>query len=142
MYNKEFVCVYSYYDPVLIKYCPTQLDADFTKKYTNNYKTDEISQCLYQANFLESFGLSEYNEKIVNHEMEYLYDIFLKNDRLKECMKIIANKYISEDLYFGFMILFSYDYFFLTHACICEYLKTNDMPSLPKLEEYIATILK
>ena len=27
----------------------------------------------------------------------------------------------------GFVILFSYDYFFLTHKCICEYLTTENI---------------
>ena len=50
----------------------------------------------------------------------------------------MANKYISEDAYVGFMFLFSYDYFFLTHICICECLKTGEIQSLAKLEKYIA----
>ena len=140
MYNKDFVCVYPYYDPVLIKYCPTQLEPDFMKEYVNAYSTDDLSDCLYKANFLESFCVSEDHEETVNRELETLYKLFLMNERFKECMKKMANLYISEDLYTGFMLLFSYDYFFLTHICICEYLKTNEIPSLSKLEEYIDKI--
>uniref|UniRef100_A0A6C0LCW7 Uncharacterized protein n=1 Tax=viral metagenome TaxID=1070528 RepID=A0A6C0LCW7_9ZZZZ len=142
MYNTDFVCSYPYYDPVLIKYCSTQLEPDFLKEYVDAYSADDLSDCLYKANFLESFCLSEYHDENVNRELNILYKLFLTNDRFTECMKKMANKYISEDLYTGFMLLFSYDYFFITHGCVCEYLKTGEIPSLSKLEEYIDAVLK
>lgn len=137
MYNVENLCIYPYYDEELLPYCTTQFDADFMKKYIYDVSTDEIRNSLYQANFLESFNLNEFNEEIVNDELNRLYNLLLNDDRFKECMKILANSCMSEDLYVGLMILFSYDYFFLTHTCICEYLQNNNMPSLKKLEEYI-----
>lgn len=137
MYNVENLCIYPYYDEELLPYCTTQFDQDFMKKYVYDFSNDEIRNSLYQANFLESFNLNEFNEEIVNNELNRLYNLLINHDRFKECMKILANTCMSEDLYVGLMILFSYDYFFLTHTCICEYLQQNDIPSLQKLEEYI-----
>ena len=137
MYNVEVVCLYPYYDSELLPYCPTQFAPDFIKEYIELYTTEELSNCLYKANFLESFHLTDFNEEMINKEVKILYNKLIDNVRLKKCMKILANKYMSEDLFIGFMILFSYEYFFLTHTCICEFLKSEEIHSLTKLEEYI-----
>ena len=138
MYNVEVVCVYPYFDPNLLPYCPTQFAPDFIKEYIESYTTEELSNCLYKANFLESFQLTDFDEENINKEVKVLYNQLIKIDRFKECMKILANKYMSEDLFIGFMILFSYEYFFLTHTCICEFLKSEELQSLTNLEEYIS----
>ena len=142
MYNVEIVCVYPYYDDELLPHCPMQLEPDFMKEYVDSLKTEELSNCLYKANFLESFNLNDYNEEIINREIKWLYILLVRHDRFKECMRRVCAKYLFEDLNMGFMILFSYEYFFLTHACVCEYLKTNEMPTLDKLEEYITFTTK
>lgn len=138
MYNVDFVCVYPYYDSELLSYCPTKLEKEFMVEYVEAFTEEELSNCLYKANFLESFNISEYDEETIGKKLDLLYKILIKNDRFTKCMLTMANKYMSEDLSIGLTVLLSYDYFFLTHACICEYLKTNEMPTLEKLEEYIA----
>ena len=42
-----------------------------------------------------------------------------------ECMKTTASFMLSDDLELGLMILYSYDYFFLTHKCVCDFLETE-----------------
>lgn len=138
MYNIDFLCIYPYYDPELLPYCQTKLDKDFMVEYVEAFSQDELSNCLYKANFLECFNITEYDEETIGKELDLLYKILAENNRFKKCMEIMANKYVSEDLSTGLAVLFSYDYFFLTHACICEYLKTNEIPTLEKLEKYIA----
>jgi amino acid permease len=39
----------------------------------------------------------------------------------------LAGKYMATNEEFGLMLLFSYDYMYLTHICICEYLETGDV---------------
>jgi hypothetical protein len=106
-------------------------------EYVEAFTEEELSNCLYKANFLETFNMTEYDEDMVGKELDVLYKILVENTQFKNCMKIMANKYMSHDLTIGLSFLFSYDYFFLTHECICEYLKTNEMPTLEKLEKYI-----
>ena len=138
MYNIEVVCSYPYYDNELLPFCPIEITKDFVKENVEEFTTEEeISNSLYQANLLESFNLTEFNETIINREIEKLYSVFKGHERFKKCMKRVANSYMSEDHSIGLMLLFSYDYFFLTHICICEYFKTNAMPTLDKLEEYV-----
>jgi hypothetical protein len=137
MYNIEIVCSYAYYDKDLLPFCSIELDKEVLKENVEEFSEEEISNALYQANLLESFNLTDFDEVAINKEIDKLYLVFKAHDRFKKCMKKVANSYISEDLSVGLMLLFSYDYFFLTHECICEYLKTKEMPTLDKLEEYI-----
>jgi hypothetical protein len=37
-----------------------------------------------------------------------------------ECMKKLANRFVTEELEFGMMLLFSYDTFYIMHLCICD----------------------
>ena len=39
----------------------------------------------------------------------------------------LASYFMSEEEELGLMILFSYDYMYLTHICISEYLETNQV---------------
>jgi hypothetical protein len=137
MYNVELICSYAYYDKELLPFCSTHIDKDVLKENVEEFSEEEISNALYQVNLLESFSLIEFDEVAINKEIEKLYSVFKCHERFKNCMKKVANSYLSEDLSIGLMLLFSYDYFFLTHVCICEYIKTNEMQTLDKLEEYI-----
>jgi len=114
-----------------------QLEPEFMKKYVDSYNTEELSDCLYKANFLESFHLREFNEEVINREIYWLYQLLVDQPQFKECMRKMANSYMSKDLMVGFMLLFSYDFFFLMHLCVCECLKQEDLVTLPKLEAYI-----
>lgn len=138
MYNVKVVCSYSYYDNELLPFCPIEITKDVIKENVDEFmREEEISHALYQANLLECFNLTEFSESIINKEIEKLYSIFKAHERFKKCMKKVANFYMSEDCSIGLMLLFSYDYLFLTHVCICEYLETKEMQTLNKLEEYI-----
>jgi hypothetical protein len=139
MYNIDFICTYGYYDEEISKYCCPILDESILEK---NDDSDEISNCMYQANFLQSFGLFHYDDEAINKETNRLYKLLIENSEFKECMKKAANKYMSEDLYVGFMFLFSYEYFFLTHECICEFFKTKETIMLKKLQNYIDSKIK
>jgi len=138
MYNIEIIPSYAYYDKELIPFCPLQINTKTIKENIEEFTSEEeISNSLYKSNLLESFNLTEFDEIIINNEIDKLFSVLKNNDRFKKCMKKVANTYMSEDLCTGLMLLFSYDYFFLTHSCICEYFKTKEMPTMDKLEKYI-----
>jgi hypothetical protein len=40
-------------------------------------------------------------------------------------MVLSASKLLSDDEEFGLCILYSYDFMYLTHDCVSDYLKTN-----------------
>jgi hypothetical protein len=69
--------------------------------------------------------MDDYNEKEMDRAIQELYEKVRDNKELKECMLKSASHFMSIDENFGLMIMFSYDYMYLTHICISELLKTG-----------------
>jgi len=75
--------------------------------------------------------MSEFNESEMNRAIHELYEKIKDNKELKECMALCAAKILCEDLEIGLMIMFAYDYMYLTHACICESTFSKVEPNQP-----------
>ena len=90
---------------------------------------DDICDLIYQTDYLQLFGLVEFDYNVINAEMKKIYetDGVKTNVRLQECIKKAANMFLTEDLELGFMVLFSYDYLFVTHLCICDVLENGSI---------------
>jgi hypothetical protein len=41
-------------------------------------------------------------------------------------LKLAAN-FLSEDIEIGLMLLFSYDYMYMSHKCICEFINSGQI---------------
>ena len=114
MYNTKFECRYHKEDVFL---------------ETDNVNEDEkcfIRDVLYKEDVLHIFNL-EFNDDfdIFANAISKLYIMIQDCLPLKECMKQMAAKIISEDLHIGLCILYSYDYMYITHKCVSEYLDTG-----------------
>jgi hypothetical protein len=127
MYNSQFISTYSYYDPELRKnfHSEENINLDDVKNF------EELCDVIYQADLLRAFGFTVEDleaEIELNAElMHELYNQFNIHPTFAECIEKAKNKHVCEDLETGFVVLFSYDYFFLTHKCICEYLTTENI---------------
>ena len=128
MYNSKLICTYSYYDPTLRKH-----HSDITYDLDDVTGFEDIAEIIYQAELLRVFNidpidknLDESNEDI-KLEITILYNLISSQQKMIECMKKAASLMISDDLEFGFMILFSFDYFFLTHKCVSDFLETGEI---------------
>jgi hypothetical protein len=55
-----------------------------------------------------------------------LFGILKNNEKIIECMKKMARRFVSEDLEFGMMLLFSYDTFYVMHLCICDVVEKGE----------------
>lgn len=113
MYNTKFVC--TYHTPEVF------LDTD-------NITEDEkefIRNTIYRQELLYVLGMEEYNETKINTAMSEIYSKAKENDELKKCMNKLAGQFMRADDEFGLMLLFSYDYMYLTHICISELFETN-----------------
>ena len=120
------ICTYYYYDSDLKKKIPselTDLNFDFEQQ------PDDICDLIYQTDYLQIFGIMEFDYDTINREMKNIYETLCvkSNSRLQECMKKTASIFLSEDLELGFMALFSYDYLFATHLCICDFLENGSI---------------
>ena len=113
MYDTKFVC--TYHTPEVF------LDTD-------NVTEDEkefIRNTIYRQELLYILGIDEYNETQINTAMNEIYNKAKENDELKKCMNKLAGQFMKADEEFGLMLLFSYDYMYLTHICIRELFETG-----------------
>jgi len=119
MYNTKMICTYYYYDDELKQKIPGEL---MNMNLVFEQQPDDVCDLIYQTDYLQIFGLVEFDYNVINAEMKRIYELsgVKSNAKLQECMKKVANMFLSEDLELGFMVLFSYDYLFATHLCICD----------------------
>jgi len=113
MYNTKVKCTYNTSEVFLE-----------TDEISNDEK-EFIRDTLYRQELLDILGIQEYNEDEINCGIHELYEKIKSCIPLKECMEKMSGRFMSEDLELGLMILFAYDYMYLSHICISEYLDTG-----------------
>jgi hypothetical protein len=95
-------------------------------KCTYNNASDVDQEDQYRIEFLNAFNLEEFEDNQVNQEVSELFERVKKSPELTKCMtKSAAGFGTPEYLHVGLMGLFAFDYFYLAHPCICEFLETG-----------------
>jgi hypothetical protein len=121
MYNTNVVCTYHTPEVFTSEDNITDIEKEF------------IRDSIYRQELLDILGMSDFNEPEMNRAIHALYEKIESCKELKECMAACAGRFLSEDLELGLMIMFAYDYMYLTHLCICDYL-LPPFPPLGKVE--------
>ncbi len=110
------------------KYVTSYMDSDvfLETDEVNASEKEFILNCIYRQDLLNIFSLDDFVESEINQKIAKLLKLLKQHNELHECM-LIASKTVgdTEDEMTGLMVLFSFDYLYLTHPCICEYLLTN-----------------
>ena len=117
MYNTKVVCKYNNYIFENLRELEHMTETD--KEY--------FQDSLYREEFLNIFGLYEYDETKIDEALNELYEKIKECKELKECMLKLASNIMSLDEEIGLLFLFSYDYMYLSHICICEFLETGQI---------------
>jgi len=95
-------------------------------KCTYNNASDLDQEDQYRMEFLNAFNLEEFEDGQINQEVSDLFERVKKSPELTKCMtKSAAGFGNSEFLQVGLMGLFAFDYFYLAHPCICDFLETG-----------------
>lgn len=131
MYDTKFECRY-HRDDVFLE----------TDK-VNNYEKTFIRDILYKEDLLNIFLIDYYDDDfdLFSSVISDLYNKIRDCLPLEECMKKMAAKIMSEDLHVGLCILYSYDYMYITHKCVSEYLDTGTIsPENIKLLQEISIV--
>ena len=81
-----------------------------------------ISQ--YESIDTETLDELSYDEESILKEIGALYETTENNELFKELYDLTAAKMFSQDRTIGHCILFSYDYLYLFHACLCVFLNS------------------
>ena len=106
---------------------------------TDNITDDEksfIRNIIYRQELLNVLDIDyenndEDNEEKISEAIKDLYNRVKDSTCLRKCMvKVIqkhmnVGKYMTSDEELGMMLLFSYDYMYLTHICISEFIETD-----------------
>jgi hypothetical protein len=114
MYNIEYECRY-HKDNIFLE----------TDNVTDDEK-DYIRNILYREDLFNILDINDTDEiECLDGLICELYKKLINCNQLRECMSKAAATIISENQELGLCILFSYDFLYITHICICEYLETG-----------------
>lgn len=104
-----------------------QLDMICTYKMMTEDGEDEkgLKQMLYQLQLLQLFNIIEYNDTLINDNINSLYEEIKDLDFIKKILQ--ENPYNNQftDPELIFRTLFSYDYFDLFHKCLYYHSKNE-----------------
>jgi hypothetical protein len=115
MYNTKIFCTYN------------DLDVFLETDDINEKDKEFIRDTLYRQELLNILGITEFNDIEMEKGINNLYEKIKNYSPLKECMLKTASRFLSDDAELGLMILFAYDYMYLTHICISEYLEKGEV---------------
>lgn len=121
MYNTKFNCRYHKEDVILETDDVSEDEANFIRNY------------LYKEDLLLIFGLDfDDSEEGFNDGITELYEKIKDQNEFKQLMEKASSMLFSTDLTAGLCVLYSYDYMYLMHDCVCKYLETGhvDVKSL------------
>ena len=102
--------------------CDLQLDYICTYKMITEDDEDEkgLSDLMYKIQYLQLFGLTEYDETMINEKLTTVYKKLEKEPFLDELFEFHTYKgYMSKE--FMFRTMFSYEYFDLFHRLLYNY---------------------
>ena len=127
MYDTNIVCTYNQ-------------DEVFTESddVSENEK-DFIRDAIYRQELLNILSIEDYNEIEINKALDELYEKIKDCKELHECAVGAASRFLSNDPQLGLMLLFSFDFLYLTHKCVSEYLEKGSVSNdnIVRLKERI-----
>ena len=88
---------------------------------------ESIRTLLYQKDLLAVLNENEFDDDVINKKVRELFVFLKKNTDLLFCMKELSKKSMFSNQEIGLMMLFSFDYLYLSHLCISEYIKTGSV---------------
>lgn len=117
MYNTKYVCQYNSPDVFL--------DTDDINEETK----DQIRNVLYRNDLLYIFDIHDFDEKIIGQSINEIYEKVKINQPFYTLIQRVSNKIIGSQLKddIGLFFLYSFDYLYLTHICVSEFLETGEI---------------
>ena len=136
MYNTKVECTYNTPEVFLE-----------TDNITDDEKTF-VRNIIYRQELLNVLDIDnendyEDNEEKISEAIKELYSKLKDCEKMTKCMVKVTEKHMNVGKYMtggeelGMMLLFSYDYMYLTHICISEFIETGniDHDNISKLEK-------
>lgn len=140
MYNCDFSCTYKdienkYITEAIARSKDAESDDDLEDTY---FLCEEI----YRIEMLKCFFLEEFEEDTINAKMKKLFCVCSNYPPLMEIIDVAKKCVLMEDPEMAFMFLFSYDFLYLTHPCIKQFIleSTIDDKLLLQLKNGISSL--
>jgi hypothetical protein len=118
MYNTKVICTYNT-DEIF------QEDDNI-----NDDDKDFVRDAIYRQEFLNILGIEEFDDKLLDKSIHELYEKIKNCKDLRELMLKIAGRWLIEDEEIGLMMLYSFDFMYVTHKCVSEYLETSKISDI------------
>ncbi len=132
-YNTKYIC--SYNDSDVFLESELAVLSEDEKQF--------VRDALYRRDVCNIFNIEDqcFDEKIISN-ISTLFKNINGEKIIEFCTTKVSNKFFcSSDLELGFLILFSFDYLYLVHPCICEFIETGKISetneSLVKLKKIL-----
>lgn len=84
-----------------------------------------IQDALYQTQFLQAFGLFDYDAECINNSLNYIYDKIKNEEEFKEIIQ--KHPYYKNDMEEVLMYLFAYNTFDLFHQCLVDFFESGSI---------------
>lgn len=111
MYNLHYKCLY--------------------KLQGDNEVNEYDGQKQYQADVLNIFEMGTFDEEAIIDILDTVYSKVKHNEHIKTCMHTIhSNTFTTSDqdmFEYSFIIMYSYEYLYVTHPCICDLLLRGEI---------------
>ena len=136
MYNTKVECTYNTPEVFLETDNITEDEKTFIRNIIYRQELLNVLDIDYENN-------DEDNEAKISEAIKELYNRVKNCEKIRKCMvKVVqkhmnVGKYMTSDEELGMMLLLSYDYMYLTHICISEFIETGDIDdkNIKKLEK-------
>lgn len=105
-----------------------------TYQIHNEDEDEDIQEDIYRCQLLQSFGLEEWDDDIINNETTVLYNkmkdipqmvLVFEKIKSQEVYQIFIT-FLGDDNYTLFKLLFKFELFYATHAILCYYLARGE----------------
>ena len=108
MYNTKVICTYNTSEVFLESDNISEDDKEF------------VRDAIYRQELLNILGMEDFNDYEMESKIHELYNKVNENPSIQECMLKLCGQFLNIDKEIGLMLMFSYDYMYLTHICISE----------------------
>ena len=117
-YNTDYLCQY-------------KSDIFIETDNINDNEKEFIRNALYRNDILYIFDSDDFDEVHINRALNKLYTKLKEFKLLEKFFENILEKiketYFLSNCEHAFIILFSYDFLYLMHPCLCEYIKIGNI---------------
>ena len=108
--------------------CTYNLDDIFLETdIITDQEKDFIRNCIYRQELLNTFGLEEFNEIVLESAVRELYTIVEKEQIFSTFIEILVNNFPLTKEEECFMVLFSFDYFYIMLECLKDYFENKSI---------------